>query len=171
MFHLVCNLNLFKINFFYCLYIAEIIVEPKEANIAPHQKISINCKATVKFHHHHKNQRHPKPVLNWYKENELVKNVYNPNDNHKIEITNVQNQDNHSLNSMLIIYNAKQEDSGKYTCSYENYKEQTTVLVINDDEKSDFMMSSLNKANSNFKSHQIIVCISIGFLFYALIML
>ena len=88
--------------------------------------------------------------------------MFNPNDNHKIEITSIQNQDNHSLNSMLIIYNAKQEDSGKYTCSYENYKEQTTVLVINDDEKSNFLMSSLNKANRNYDHHQA-VCISIAF--------
>jgi hypothetical protein len=33
---------------------------------------------------------------------------------------------------MLIIYNAREEDSGNYVCSYENHKEQTTVLVLNE---------------------------------------
>lgn len=70
--------------------------------------------------------------MNWYKENELVRNLYNPNTKHKIEIQNSHNNENHSLNSMLIIYNAREEDSGNYVCSYENHKVETTVLVLNE---------------------------------------
>lgn len=120
----------------FCL--AEITVEPKEASFIANQKIAINCKAHVKLHHHGhknvdgKNQRHQKQILNWYKDDEPIKNFYNPNNKHKIEITNSQNNDNHLLSSMLVIYNSREEDSGKYVCVYDNYSEQTKVQVINE---------------------------------------
>ena len=118
--------------------LAEITVEPKEASFSANERIAINCKAHVKLHHHShknidgKNQRHQKQVLNWYKDDEPIKNYFNPNSKHKIEITNSQNNDNHSLSSILIIHNSREEDSGKYVCVYDNYSEQTKVQVLNE---------------------------------------
>lgn len=156
--------------------IPEITVEPKEASFSANERIAINCKAHVKLHHHShknidgKNQRHQKQVLNWYKDDEPIKNYYNPNSKHKIEITNSQNNDNHSLSSILIIHNSREEDSGKYVCVYDNYSEQTKVQVLNEANQRNFMMSNFNDANTSVRSNYM-VFILVAFNFVFLIML
>lgn len=50
----------------------------------------------------------------------------------KIEIDTRQDQTENQLNSVLTIYNAKVDDSGKYRCIYDNIQEQVNVKVIYD---------------------------------------
>jgi len=128
-------------------------IEPKEGNFRKDETIVIKCKATLKSHHrsnnqHSKNnlnQRQQKPHINWYKDNEIIKSsptqkrredTHHNNENNqtvrKIEIQTKQDNNQHYLDSVLIIQKANSDDSGKYRCIYDNIQEQITVKVVHD---------------------------------------
>jgi hypothetical protein len=73
-------------------------------------------------------QRHQKPTINWYKENELIK-IDRENQTKKYEIHSHHDRAEHLLSSTLFIHNARIEDSGRYRCLYENIQEQTVISV------------------------------------------
>lgn len=122
---------------FLCKKIADLVIEPREGNYKIDEKIVIKCKATLKYHQknsHQLNQRHQKPNIHWYKENEIIKSTNSRStiNDQKIEIDTRQDIDENLLNSVLTIHNAKVDDSGKYRCIYDNIQEQVNVKVIYD---------------------------------------
>lgn len=115
---------------------ADLTIEPKEGDFKLDDKVIIKCKVTVKPtimkgpNQHLIHQRHPKPSIFWYKENDALKS--NPSDARKIEIDTKYENSEQVLASYLIIYNARYEDTGKYRCTYDNMQEQVNVKVNND---------------------------------------
>lgn len=57
-------------------------------------------------------------------------------DDRKIEIETKLDTNEQTLNSILTINHAREDDSGKYRCIYDNIQEQINVKVINDRKKN-----------------------------------
>ncbi len=151
------------------------MIEPREGHFKIDETIVIKCKATLKSAHksgkvnsnnnnkHHLNQRQQRPVIHWYKDDEVIKtgndnkrNKLDPNDqakmaNHKIEIETRQDSHEHHLNSVLTIHNAKLDDSGKYRCIYDSVQESVTVKVFNDREFESFIKNYLSSFRQLFR--------------------
>lgn len=52
----------------------------------------------------------------------------------KFEIETKLDNNEQTLNSILTINHAREEDSGKYRCIYDNIQEQINIRVVNDSE-------------------------------------
>lgn len=103
-------------------------------------------------------QRQSKSSILWYKENEILKSsvrrttataddepsssshdqetaATNNDDSqqqHKIEIETKLDNNEQTLNSILTISHAREADSGKYRCIYDNIQENVQIRVTND---------------------------------------
>ena len=101
--------------------------------------------------HHRTN----KPIIYWYKENEILKEtdsvrnkprheaqIYlkklTSDSNRQVKIVTKHDLNDSVLNSVLTINHAKLEDSGNYRCMFNNIQEQVTVNVLNDECKKNF---------------------------------
>jgi hypothetical protein len=119
--------------------IADLVIEPKDAQFKIDEKIVLKCRTTLRHHKrngeqsHLKQQRQQRPSIHWYKDNEPIRgtSLYRNDDPsmRKIDIETKQEGEDNLLNSVLVIHNARIEDSGKYKCVYENIQEQVTVKV------------------------------------------
>ena len=120
---------------------ADLSIEPKDSNFKTLDNIKLSCRATLRTPHvkrknskNHLYQRHQKPTISWYKENDLIKpdqTALNETSPRKLEIQTTLDRVEHLLTSTLLISNANIEDSGKYRCIYENIQEQTVIKVTN----------------------------------------
>lgn len=125
-------------------------------------KIVLKCRATMRTLHktpslHLIHQRQSKSSILWYKENEILKSSVrrttataddepssssqdqetsasnnDENQQHKIEIETKLDNNEQTLNSILTISHARETDSGKYRCIYDNIQENVQIRVIND---------------------------------------
>ena len=139
------------------IFIADLVVEPRNPQFKLDEKIVLRCRTTLKHHksngnHHNLNQRQPRPNIHWYKDNELIRStsLYRDDDPNmrKIGIETKQEGEENLLNSVLTIHNARIEDSGNYKCIYENIQEQVSVKVIHDYfEYKNYLSSSTSKLN------------------------
>ena len=134
---------------------ADLTIEPKDGtNYKLDDKIVLKCRATMRTLHktpslHLIHQRQSKSSILWYKENEIIKSSSPPststdipndddeeeksrNSEHKIEIETKLDNNEQTLNSILTIYKARETDSGKYRCIYDNIQENVQIKVIND---------------------------------------
>jgi hypothetical protein len=134
------------------------VIEPKDAQFKIDEKIVLKCRTTLRTHKpserqsHNLKQRQPRPNIHWYKDNEPIRStsLYRNSNNEdpsmrKIDIETKQEGEDNLLNSVLVIHNARIEDSGKYKCIYENIQEQVTVKVIYDC-KRNFFYTFLSKS-------------------------